>query len=120
VGPSRDDGVIQLRVPAQPDLVSVLRVAARVVAGRAGTSDDARTRLQAAVGRTFFALLEGWSDAQVVTMRLRPAPDRVIVELTADGQGQPSGLASLVAREDLGDGRELASRGRVVRLWVDR
>ena len=112
--------VVRLRVSADPDLVPVVRAAARIVAGRSGGDDDARSRLQAAVGQAFFAVLEGWSDSEHVVVRLIASPDRVTAELTADGSRRPSGLQALVERGGLADGQGLADRGRTVRLWIDR
>src|SRR3546814_9491121 len=64
---------IRLTVPAAPDHLHVLRIAVRVVAGRAGCSDDARSRLQAAVGAGFFEPVD------------RAAPEgTVLAELTSD------------------------------------
>jgi hypothetical protein len=117
---NRASEVVRLRVSAHPDLVPVVRAAARIVAGRAGGDDDARSRLQAAVGQAFFAVLEAWSDSEHVVVRLLPSADRITAELTADGTRRPSGLDALVERGGLGDGQELAGRGRTVRLWIDR
>lgn len=118
---SAPDSVIRLRVPAEEDYVSLLRATVRVVAGRLGCSDDARSRLQAATGRAFFALLEDpatiggtvcltvtWDDARVTAeVRCDPAPTVPV-------------LTSVDAHHELADGHELLDEGRALRLWVDR
>ncbi len=106
---------IRLTVPAQADFVSVLRVASRALAGRAGRRDDARTRLQAAVGTAFFAIVEGApADSSVVAV-LSPGPERVELTLLVDPAGTPLDPAHVA---NLGVEHELSPDGRSLRLWV--
>lgn len=111
--------VIRLRVPAEEDYVSLLRATVRVVAGRVGCSDDARSRLQAGVGRAFFALLE---DAATVgataTLTVTWDEDRVVAEVTCDPAPASPVLTTIDSHHDMADGHELFDDGRAVRLWV--
>lgn len=113
------EAVIRLRVPAEEDFVSLLRATVRVVAGRVGCSDDARSRLQAGVGRAFFALLE---DAATVgaTAALTVTWDehRVCAEVACQPPPASPVLTALDAQHDLAGGHELLDDGRAVRLWV--
>ena len=124
MGATAED-VIRLQVPAQEDYVSLLRATARVVAGRLGCPDDARTRLQAATGIAFFALLEdvaaaGIADPGAVRLQVSWDDDRVTAELSSDGRDDTPALAALAHRDDLADGRELLDDGAGLRLWVGR
>ncbi|MGV3760737.1 MAG: hypothetical protein ACO1PW_14510 [Actinomycetota bacterium] len=113
------EAVIRLRVPAEEDYVSLLRATVRVVAGRVGCSDDARSRLQAGVGRAFFALLE---DAATVgaTAGLTVTWDerRVSAEVACDPPPASPVLTTIDSHHDLADGHELLDDGRALRLWV--
>lgn|GEM_PF-4157090 len=113
------DAVIRLRVPAEEDYVSLLRATVRVVAGRVGCSDDARSRLQAGVGRAFFALLE---DATTVgaTAALTVTWDdtRVCAEVACEPPPASPVLTTIDSHHDLADGHELLADGRALRLWV--
>lgn len=106
---------IRLTVPAQPDFVAVLRVAARVLAGRAGREDDARTRLQGAVGTAFFAITRRVGPSGVVVAELRADADRVEMTLLVE-PGAPGLEPADVA--DLGTDHELSPDGRSLQLWV--
>lgn len=113
------EAVIRLRVPAEEDYVSLLRATVRVVAGRVGCSDDARSRLQAGVGRAFFALLEdaatvGATAALTVTWD----EDRVSAEVACDPPPASPVLTTIDSHHDLADGHELLDDGRSLRLWV--
>ncbi|MFP5256209.1 MAG: hypothetical protein ACLGI8_10210 [Acidimicrobiia bacterium] len=111
--------VIRLRVPAEEDYVSLLRATVRVLAGRVGCSDDARSRLQAGVGRAFFALLE---DAATVgataTLTVTWDEDRVVAEVICQPAPTAPVLTSIDSHHDVADGHELVDGGRGVRLWV--
>lgn len=110
-----DPTAIRLAVPAQPDFVQVVRVAVRVVAGRAGCSDDARSRLQAAVGTAFFELIDrSTADARVIAT-LTDGGGRLFAELSAEPRSSPLDPTSVAG---LADGHELADDARALRLWV--
>src|SRR3546814_12610611 len=64
---------IRLTVPAAPDHLHVLRIAVRVVAGRAGCRDDARSRRQAAGGAGFFEPVDRAAPEGTVLAELTPA-----------------------------------------------
>ncbi len=115
VGDEQSVAAIRLTVPAQPDFVAVLRVAARVLAGRAGREDDARTRLQAAVGTAFFAITERVGSTGVVVAELRSDIERVEMTMLVD-PGAPGLEPADVA--DLGTEHELSADGRSLQLWV--
>lgn len=115
MGDEQAVAAIRLTVPAQPDFVAVLRVAARVLAGRAGREDDPRTRLQAAVGTAFFAITERVGSTGVVVAELRADADRVEMTLLVE-PGAPG-----LDPDDtsmLGTDHELSPDGRSLRLWV--
>ena len=115
MGDEQAVAAIRLTVPAQPDFVAVLRVAARVLAGRAGREDDARSRLQAEVGAAFFAITERvWSTGNVVA-ELRADADRVEMTLLVEA-GAPGLEPADVAQ--LGTDHELSPDGRSLQLWV--
>lgn len=114
-GEDRDD--IVLTVPGEPDFVSLVRIAARLVAGRAGQDADARTQLQAAVGRAFFAITEGGRPDGSVSARLSVGPDQVAIELQVDSADAPSVAARLV---EFGIDHELSADGRTLRARVAR
>ncbi|MET0727725.1 MAG: hypothetical protein ABWZ76_05450, partial [Acidimicrobiales bacterium] len=106
MGPAPDPEPIRLTVPAQADFVALLRVTARVVAGRVGFADDARSRLQAAVGDAFFTMLEGAEATSSIVATLHAASGTVTVELTGD--------RAPVHHDEiptLGDGHELRDGG---------
>lgn len=111
-----DPGVIRLSVPAEPDFVAVLRVVARLIAGRSGHHEDARMRLQAAAGTAFFAVLEGAPRDSTVVALLSADPERVELTLVVPPEGKP--LTS-VHVADLGVPHTLSPDGRSLRLWVD-
>lgn len=106
---------IRLSVPAEADYVSVLRVATRAVAGRAGQSDDARSRLQALTGAAFFAVAEGATTGSAVVAVLHATPDRIDVTLSLDPPGPPLTAAQVA---HLGPDHELEAGGRALRIWV--
>lgn len=115
MGDEQAVAAIRLTVPAQPDFVAVLRVAARVLAGRAGREDDARTRLQAAVGAAFFAITERGRSTGVVVAELRSDADRVEITLLVEAGTPGLEPADVV---DLGTDHELSPDGRSLHLWV--
>jgi len=119
-GPAPDT-TIRLRVPAEEDFVSLLRATVRVVAGRLGCSDDARSRLQAATGRAFFALLEDATTiGGTVSLTVTWDDERVAAEVRCDPPPSSPVLATVDAHHDLADGHELLDDGRALRLWVRR
>lgn len=94
----------------------MVRVAVRVAAGRAGCSDDARSRIQAAVGTAFFALVErSEGDVQVLTT-LSLEAGRLTVELRTD---PPATGIDTTALAGVADGHELLDEGLCLQLWVD-
>lgn len=112
-----DDEVIRLSVPARNEQVQVVRAAVRAVGGRAGCSDDARSRLQAAVGAAFFEVVERAAPDANVRTEMRIEPARALVRLGAD---PPSAPLEERAFAGLADGHELSDHDRVVELWVRR
>jgi hypothetical protein len=104
---------IVLTVPGEPDFVSLVRIAARIVAGRAGHDADARSRLQAAVGTAFFALTEEASADSAVAMHLRVGgDDTVTIELVV----RLDDVAVAAERlEQAGIRHEVGDDGRTVR-----
>ena len=115
MSPSREAETIRLTVPAQPEFVQVVRVAVRVVSGRAGCSDDARSRLQAAVGAAFFEVVDRVDGSSHVATKLVVEPERIVIELTAEPRSlalDPTSVAGLA------DGHELADDGRTLCLWI--
>ena len=104
---------VRLTVPAQPDFVTLLRVTARVVAGRVGLADDARSRLQAAVGDAFFTMLNGAESTSAIVATLHAMAGSVVIELT--GARAPVRHDEVLA---LGDGHELRRDGATLRFWV--
>jgi hypothetical protein len=113
------DAVIRLRVPAVQDHVSLLRATVRVVAGRVGCSDDARSRLQAGIGRAFFALLEDAATVGgTVTLTVTWDDERVTAQLACEPPPTSPVLTAIDAHHDVADGHELLDDGRAVRLWV--
>jgi hypothetical protein len=118
--PDAADATIRLRLPAQDDFVSLARATVRVVAGRVGCSDDARSRLQAATGQVFFALLDALGGTPAtVTLTLTWTPDRVTASLASSPAPPDGALAPLDTLGDLADGHELVDHGHAVHLWVD-
>jgi hypothetical protein len=107
--------VIRLRVPAEPDFVSVLRVAARAVAGRAGRLDDARTRLSAAVGVAFFAITDHAPPGATVDALLSAVRGDAALTLQVPPSLPPLSAAAVAA---VGVEHELSVDGRSLRLWV--
>lgn len=115
------DAVIRLRVPAEEDYVSLLRATVRVVSGRLGCSDDARSRLQAGTGRAFFALLEDASTiGGSVCLTVTWDRQRVTAEVACDPAPSSPVLDAVDAHHDVADGHEIVDDGRVIRLWVQR
>ena len=111
-----DSELVRLTVPARQDFVQVVRVAVRVAAGRAGCSDDARSRIQAAVGTAFFALVERSRDEAQVVTALSLEPGRLVVELRSDPPAPGIDTTSLAG---VADGHELVEGGLCLQLWVD-
>jgi anti-sigma regulatory factor (Ser/Thr protein kinase) len=109
-----DDEAIRLTVPAQPDFVQVVRVAVRVVSGRAGCSDDARSRLQAAVGAAFFEVVDRAGDGHV-RATLTDEDGRLVVAISGE---PPSAALDPTSVAGLADGHELADDGRSLVIWV--
>ena len=109
---------VRLSVPAEADLVQVVRVAVRVVAGRAGCSDDARSRLQAAAGAAFFQVIDRAPSGATVVVTLTAEPDRMVVELRSatprDGVIDPAAVIGLA------DGHEVSEDGLAIRVWAAR
>ena len=114
MAPGEDRDTIRLTVPAEADFVSVLRVAARVVAGRAGGGDDARSRLLAATGAAFFAILRDAGASGSVITTLRTDGSRTVLEMTSSAANPLD--ADVV--EGIGDGHEVLDGGRTLRFWV--
>lgn len=106
---------IRLTVPAQPDYVQVVRIAVRVVAGRAGCTDDARSRLQAAAGAAFFELIDRAAPTATIVTALTTEPERMVVALAADPPAAPLDPSSI---DGLADGHLMAADGGGVQLWV--
>lgn len=107
---------VRLTVPAEADLVQVVRVAVRIVAGRAGCSDDARSRLQAAAGAAFFQLLEPSEHGGTVVITLTALPERMLVELRSTGSmGTAIDHSAVVG---LADGHEVSDDGQALRVWA--
>ena len=109
--------VIRLAVPARPEFVQVLRVAVRVVAGRAGCSDDVRSRLQAAVGAAFFEAVDRAEAGARIDAVLEPRDDRMAVVLGLEPRASaldPTAIAGVA------DGHELLDAGHRLRLWVTK
>lgn len=105
---------IRLTVPAAPDHLHVLRIAVRVVAGRAGCSDDARSRLQAAVGAGFFELVDRAAPEGTVLAELTSDEGRMAVRLTSPGSSapDPTSIAGLA------DGHHLDDAAGSLQVWV--
>lgn len=103
-----------LTVPSEPDFVTLVRIAARIVAGRAGHDADARGRLQADVGTAFFALTEGAPAGRAVSARLQVDDGGVHIELAADLDDPALAAKRLAAagivHDTTGDGRTLRAR----------
>jgi hypothetical protein len=107
--------VIRLTVPAGPEFVQVVRVAVRIVAGRAGCSDDARSRLQAAVGAAFFEVVDrAPADSSVVAV-LTSGDGRTTVDLSAE---PPASGLDPTSVAGVADGHELTDDGAGLRLWT--
>jgi hypothetical protein len=115
VGKQLTAAAIELTVPAHPDFVAVLRVAARAIAGRAGRADDARSRLQAAVGAAFFAMTDSAPPGSAVVAHLRSGAERVEMTLMVDAAA-PGLVPEQLA--DLATEHELSPDGRSIRIWV--
>lgn len=107
--------VIRLTVPAQADYVQVVRIAVRVVAGRAGCSDDARSRLQAAVGTAFFEVIDRAEPGATIVTTLTTEADRMTAALAADPALE---LLDTDKVDGLADGHRLGGGGRTIELWV--
>lgn len=117
--PAQPEAVIRLRVPAEEDFVSLLRATVRVVAGRVGCSDDARSRLQAGVGRAFFALLEDAATVgAVASLTITWDDARVCAEVACEPPPASPVLTAIDAHHDVADGHALLDDGRALRLWV--
>ena len=116
VTPAADPDAIRLTVPARPDFVQVVRVAVRVVAGRAGCSDDARSRLQAAAGAAFFEVVDRSAAGARVLTTLTGGEGRMRVSMTAD---PPPSALDPTSVAGIADGHELADGGLGLHLWVD-
>lgn len=114
-GVGDDGGPIRLSVPATADFVSVLRVASRVLAGRAGRRADARSRLQAAVGTAFFAIVDRAAPGTSVVTLLAADADKVELTFLLEPSGEPLTSAALAG---LVTDHELSPDGRTLRLWV--
>lgn len=116
MGTKTDREAIRLTIPAEDDFVAILRVAARVVAGRAGGGDDIRSRLLAAAGTAFFVLLRQAGASGSITTWLSTDDDRITLEMTPDAANP------IEAKDvrDIGDGREITNGGRTLRLWLLR
>lgn len=74
--------VVRLTVPAEADHVAVVRLTVQAIAARSGCSDDARSRLRAAVGTAFFELVHEVGAGGAVRVELQVDPDRLVVDLT--------------------------------------
>ena len=97
------------------------RNAVRVVAGRVGCSDDARSRLQAGTGRAFFALLEDAATiGGTVSLAVTWDEERVTAEVRCEPPPSSPVLTTVDSHHDLADGHELLDDGRSLRLWVHR
>jgi hypothetical protein len=116
VGATEQPQVIRLAVPAEADFVQVVRIAVRVVAGRAGCSDDSRSRLQAAVGAAYFAVLDRALPDAPVAATLRISEERVEVEVRTE---QPTSALDPAAAVGLADGCQLSADGRALTVWVE-
>jgi hypothetical protein len=106
---------IVLTVPGEPDFVTLVRIAARIVAGRAGRDADARSRLQAEAGAAFFALAEGSSAGTTVVTRLLVDDGAVQIELAVELDDPALAVKRLEAE---GVAYELAADGRSLRARV--
>jgi hypothetical protein len=106
---------IELTVPGEADFVTLVRIAARIVAGRAGRDADARSRLQAEAGAAFFALTEATPPGATVTIRLQVADDEVRIELALEVDDPTLALKRL---DQAGIGHDAAADGRTVRASV--
>lgn len=111
-----DSELVRLTVPARQEFVQVVRVGVRVAAGRAGCSDDARSRIQAAVGTAFFALVERSNDDVQVLTTLSLEPGRLSVEMRTD---PPMAGIDTTALAGVADGHEVLDEGLCLQLWVD-
>lgn len=116
VGAVEEPQVIRLSVPAEADFVQVVRVAVRVVAGRAGCSDDARSRLQAAVGAAYFGVLDRARPEASIAATLRIGDARIEVELRTE---DPSSAVDPAAVVGLADGCQVSAGGHGLTVWVD-
>jgi len=114
---SAGGGPIRLLVPAEVDFVQVVRVAVRILAGRAGCSDDARTRLQAAVGAAFFASLERVGPDAQVSITLEIEATRVAVTVAAPNVPASTHDPHLLG--GIADGAALDELGNP-QVWVAR
>jgi hypothetical protein len=106
---------IVLTVPGEPDFVTLVRIAARIVAGRAGHDADARSRLQAKAGAAFFALTGGASTGTTVVVRLLVEEEAVGIELAVELDDAPLAVKRLDAAGIAHDG---AADRRTVRARV--
>lgn len=73
--------VVRLTVPAEADFVAVVRLTVQAIAARSGCTDDARSRLRAAVGSAFFELAHEVGAGGTVRVELQVDPARVVVDL---------------------------------------
>jgi anti-sigma regulatory factor (Ser/Thr protein kinase) len=81
VPPDAEADEIILRVPTTPPMASVVRVAVRVLAGRAGLADTEIEAARRAAGDAYDALVDA-GDAGPVEIHVRVRAGRLRVELT--------------------------------------
>lgn len=106
---------IVLTVPGEPDFVTLVRIAARIVAGRAGRDADARSRVQADAGTAFFALAEGAPAGTTVVTHLLVDESAVRIELAVELDDPTLAVKRLRAARIL---HELSADGRTLRARV--
>lgn len=116
-GQARDDErTIRLEVPALVDHVSLVRGTVRVVAGRVGAPDDTRSRLQAAAGHAFFALLDAVDHDRTATVAVEVwwGDGRIDASLAV----APPPAAAPRLHDGLADGHEVDAATGAVHLWA--
>lgn len=106
---------IVLTVPGEPDFVTLVRIAARIVAGRAGRDADARSRLQADAGAAFFALAEGAPAGTTVVTRMLVDEGDVRIELAVELDDPALAVKRL---DEAGIVHDAAASGGTVRARV--
>ncbi len=79
--PAVPTDVVRLTVPAEADYVAVVRLTVQAIAARSGCTDDARSRLRAAVGAAFFELVHEVGTGGAVRVELQVDPTRLVVDL---------------------------------------